>query len=133
MTQMIPKPDLVPERRQYVYLPDLASSDAHAISSPSTGGTEEKYVSVTARLFDVAIAALRRSPAIETPIDILLELFPLWNVGDRLVLVGRNLGQTGDEVITEIEYGIHHQYETRVKASNLMASVDPEKFVRHRR
>ena len=133
MTQMISKPDLVPERRQNLYLPDLSSSDAHAISSPSTGGIEEKYVSVTTRLFDAAMGALRRSPSIETPIDILLELFPLWNVGDRLVLVGRNLGQTGDEVITEIEYGIHHQYETRVKASNLMASVDPEKFVRHRR
>ena len=132
MTQMIPKPDLVPERRQNSWLPNLGSSDPHAYTALLTGGSEDRYVTVTTRLLSAAQAALARSPEIETPIDIVLELFPIWNVGDRLSLAGRNLGQTGDEVITEIEYGVHHQYETRVKATNLMIGVDPEKFARRR-
>lgn len=132
MTGLILKPDLKPERRQDVWLPDLASADQHAVSRLATG-TEEKYIDVTDRLAEAVMSAAALSPEIETPVKATLPFFPLWNVGDRLQAHGRNLGQSGNEIIDSIVFDIYENFEVAVTGTNIVASIDPEKFVRRRR
>jgi hypothetical protein len=131
MYEIISKPDLVPERRRDSWLPDLAGG-CNAISKVAVGA-EEKYVDITARLTAAAASALARAPEIESPIDVRLPFFPIWNVGDRLAVVGRGVGATGNEVITAICFNGHHQFETVIKASSVMTSVDPDKFIQRRK
>jgi hypothetical protein len=69
-------------------------------------------------------------PCVETPITVEFPLFPLAEIGDALVIEGRKLGATGDEVIISIRYGIHGEYRTDVEATNVTAAIDPERFVR---
>ena len=131
ITDPIRKTDLVPERRQDAWVPDPAGGpNAKLKLSP---GAEEKYVDVGPRLAEIAASALARSPKIETPIQVTLPFFPIWQLGDRVALIGRPLGQTGDEVITEITWQVHHEYETRLRATNVMSAVDPSKILGRRK
>jgi hypothetical protein len=131
MYELILKPDLVPERRQNTWLPDLSTELPHQITKLSTSA-EEKYIDIEDRLTEAATSAQAQSPKVETPITLLLEFFPVWAVGDRISVAGRSTGATGDEVITSISFDVTHSYETRIQASNVMKSVDPEKFVHKR-
>lgn len=131
MYEFVKKDDLKPESRVASWLPDLASSSRDAVTIIAPSG--EDYVSVTDALEETVDRMLQHSAEIETPIDLMLPFFPWrWQVGDRLQLAGRSLGATGDEVITEIRHDVHEAFNTRVRATNVMKSVDPEKFVRKR-
>lgn len=131
--ELINKTDLVPERRQNSWLPDLSVTDnPNAISKLATSA-EEKYVDVTARLTEVIDSSLAQSPEVESPIDIVLPFYPVWQVGDKVTIAGRDSGANGNEVITAITFNVHHDYETRIQASNVMKSIDPEKFIQKRK
>jgi len=128
VAEIIRRNDLVPERRQNSYLPKLTGTNSHAIDTISET-SEEKYVDVTARINDTLSAIFDSSPEVECPISATLPFFPIWAIGDRVRIQGRNSGATGREVITKIQYGVYEQFETRIEATNIMISVDPEKFV----
>ena len=125
---LVHKTDLVPERRQLSWLPALTGVPNAVVSVAASA--EEKYVDFDSRLEAIADAIGASSPAIETPLTLRLELFPIWHIGDQVKIVGRNLGQTGNEIITRISFSVHHDYVTEVEATNIVASIDPEKFAR---
>lgn len=131
MYDMIVRPDLVPERRQKSWLPDLTDSSAHKIVEKAASA-EEKYVDVGSIMTEIAASALAQTPSLETPIDLTLPFFPIWQVGDRIQITGRSTGASGNEVIIGITYSVHENFQTKVQASNVMKAVDPEKFVRKR-
>lgn len=128
----VDKGDLVPERRHLAWLPDLASANQHAVAKAAPDA-EEKYIDVTAKLAEHAANILKLSPEIETPVDVMLPFFPIWNIGDLLQVSGRNLGATKELNIISISYDIYESYEVRVAASNVASAIDPEKFIRKRK
>lgn len=125
--QVIPKPDLVPERRQLAWLPTIGGSnnDVDVAADPD----EETYVDVTARLEEAVASALAAAPGIETPLSLEFPFIPPFDIGDRIEIAGRDVGQTGDEVVTRIKYGKHGVEKTFIDATNVTAAVEPEKFV----
>ena len=134
VTEIIEKSDLVPERRQNIWLPNLSSTDPHMILKliSEDGTTEEKYVDVTARLTEAVTSAIARTPKVETPIDLTMDFFPIWQIGDRITIQGRNTGATGDEVIIALAFNVHEAFVTKIQASNVMKAVDPDKFIARR-
>lgn len=121
------KEDLIPEKRCTVWLPDLAG-DNNAISA--LAATEEAYYDVAALLEEACDSSVESMPLIETPIELRFGFFPVLNIGDRISVSGRDVGATGDEVITQVMFNIHESFETRVTATNVMAAVNPEEFVK---
>lgn len=129
--QVIRKPDLIPERREHVWLPDPLSTDNNAtIIAEDPEDEEEKYVDVEAKLQDVLDAALAQTPEVESPLEFDFPFFPLFNIGDKIVFTGRNMGVTGNEVVISIGYDVHESYQTRVKATNIVARVDWDEYVK---
>jgi len=126
--QVIHKPDLVPERRQDVWLPDLAGNN-NAVSKVAVGASE-KYIDISDKLEDAVEAAMAASPRIETPVVATFPFVPPFNIGDRLDIGGRNIRTTGNEVVIEISYQFHEAVPSavRVKASSVAVGIDPERF-----
>ena len=127
MNQQIRKPDLVPEKREDVWLPDLSGNN-NAVSKVAEG-SEESYVDISGEL-DVAIdAAIAATSTTEISLDLEFEFIPTFNIGDHITLRGRDAGESGDEVVTKVAYNVARAYETRVHATNLVGSVDPDNFI----
>lgn len=129
--EVIPKTDLVPERRYKSLLPSLAGTNPNTYLTIAADA-EEKYIDVTDRLQDVVDSARSTSQEIETPIDVVMEMFPIWQIGDQLRISGRNLGQTGNEVIVSLRYELHGSYKTIVHATNLVKGIKADVFTRQR-
>lgn len=130
--RLIQNPDLVPERRLNVRLPDLSGGpNATVIAAESEDNDEELYVDVTDRLDEVVAAAIAASPSVETPLDIEFGTIPDMEIGDHILLRGRNLGQSGKEVVVEIRYAFQDGVPNAcsIIATNVTAGVDPSKFV----
>jgi len=127
--QVVRKPDLVPERRQDVWLPDPSDTDNNGIVKKAEG-TEEKYVDVASKLQDVLDAAVDQAPAVECPLELEFPFFPIFDIGDNIVCAGREIGATGDEVVIFIGYDCHESYVTRVKATNVVARIDWDEYVK---
>ena len=129
---VIRKDDLVPELRRNTMLADHAGNN-NAITTLAVAATEEDpdetYIDVTDRLTEAAEAALEATPAIETPITVSFPFLPLFEIGDRVRVTGRPLSLSGNEVVTSIQYDISESYETQVKATNVLAGVDPDQFL----
>lgn len=127
---VIQKNDLIPERRQLSMMPDLASDNNNAVVT--LGGDaedEELYVDVDARLQDAVALAISSTPAIETPVNLTFDFIPTFNIGDWVQIQGRKTGASGNEVVTEISYNIYERYSMSVKATNVVGSVNAEKFI----
>ena len=129
MYEVILKPDLIPERRQDSWLPDLTDSDNNAITKLATSA-EEKYIDVGTKLQNAIDAAIAATSTVEAPLDLSFPFMPVINVGDRLSVKGRDIGATGDEVVIELVFKLYESYYVNVKASNVVAGVKPQKFVR---
>lgn len=118
------KEDLVPEKRLNVYLPDLADTgDRNAVALYANGSELEAYVDVGDQLTELAENALAASDELERRCELRFPCFPLFTLGDLLVIQGRSLGLSGNEVVTEIEYNVSEAYETIVRACNVVAGM----------
>ena len=128
--EVIRKRDLVPQRREDAWLPDLTASNKNAITKLAAGA-EEEYISVTTKLQSVIDAAIAATPEVESPVELNFPFIPTFNIGDKITMRGRNVGVTGDEVVTEIKYRFEEGTadEILVKASSVTAGVDPGQFV----
>jgi hypothetical protein len=129
--QVIQKPDIIPEARHNSLLPDLTSSDPNARTQIAVSA-EEAYIDVGDKLQSAADFAAALCPQIETPLDITLPFFPVWQIGDRIAIEGRNLGATGNEVIDAITFDVYECFETRIHATNIMSAINPEQALRRR-
>lgn len=127
--QVIQKSDLVPERRQDSWLPDLQGGN-NDISKLATS-SEEKYVDIEAPLQDVIDSAIASTPSVETPVDFRFPFMPTLQIGDRLSPAGRDVNTTGNEVVTMISYTFKDGVPSYMQArsTNITTSVDPENFV----
>ena len=128
--QVISKPDLVPEVREYSYLPDL-SGDNNARTQVA-GTPAETYIDVADRLSEAIASAIAETASIESAVTLTLPFCPLVAVGDRIAIVGREIGLSGDEVITELVYQFEDSYanEVVVRGTNVVGAIDPDAFVR---
>jgi hypothetical protein len=125
--QVINLPNVVPELRENAWLPDLAGGN-HAISKLATSA-QETYVDVAEELQAAVANASAATPSIASPIRVRFPFLPVCNIGDRLAISGRDVGATGDEVITHINYSLHGAYETAIEATNVTAQIQPDEFV----
>ena len=127
---IIQKPDLVPERRQDAWLPDLTNASPNAITQVATSA-EEKYVDVDARLTDAINSAIAASPAIESPLMLEFPFLPSIDIGNLIDVRGRNVGASGNEVVTEVSYKFVDGVPSfmKVQATNITVGVDPSQFV----
>jgi hypothetical protein len=125
--QLIQLTQLTPERRFNSWLPDLAGAN-NSIATIATS-SEEKYLDIGPELKQAGDSALEETAQIETPIEAKLPFFPIWELGDQVSIVGRNLGATGYEVIIDITYDVHEQFVTTIKATNVMKRVNQSKLV----
>lgn len=126
--QMIRKPDLVPELRRDVWLPDLAGNN-NAVTIAAQGA-EETYVDISATLDAVVAAALAATSEIERPIELSFPFVPPFNLGDHVTISGRHLPLSGREVVIEVSYQFHEGVAsyTHVRCSNALAGVDTTRF-----
>jgi hypothetical protein len=131
MTEIVTRDDLMPESRYKTTLPKLDGTVSEVVTPAEDD--EEKYVDIGARLQETLDSASAMMPAIESPIEATFEFFPIWYLGDRVQISGRTVGCTGSEVIISITYGCHNDYTTRIRATAVMAAVDPDQFIRGRR
>jgi len=128
--QIISKPDLVPEKREDVWLPDL-SGDKNDVTVLATE-EEETYVDISSKLSDAVAAALEASAELESPISAEFPFAPEdFEIGDMLDISGRNVKTTGREVITAIRYLFEEGVPDvlQIEATNITAGLDPEQFV----
>lgn len=125
--QLIQLTQLTPERRFNAWLPDLAGNN-NSISTIAASA-EEKYLDVSTQLKAAGDSALAETAQIETPIEAKLPFFPIWELGDQVAIVGRNLGATGNEVIVDLTYSVHEQFVTTIRATNVMKRVNQSKLV----
>ena len=114
--------DLVPLKRFAVWLPDLSTADATDVAV--VAAVVEEYYSVTDRLAEYAAASAAAAPKVESKITLRFPFLPIIEIGDRIELEGRELGQDDGEVVTSIVYDLHGTFETRVQATNVIGSVD---------
>lgn len=126
---VIDKPDLVPEFRYKSKLPNLATTPPNDVVTFAEEA-RETYVDVTQRMAEAVAASMQSMPSVETPITVEFPLFPLAEIGDALIVSGRNLGATGDEVIISVRYDVHNAYRTEVEATNVTAAINPDRFIR---
>jgi len=128
--ELISKPDLSPDRREDSYLPNLATSNNNDITKVAVGA-EEKYVDIGAKLTDAIDSALAANAAIETPLTIEFPFIPIFDLGDRIDIRGRGLGETGNEVVTSITYTFTSGVPSlsKVKATNVAIAVEPDDFI----
>lgn len=126
---IIAKSDLVPERRQDVWLPDLAAGNNDVTTA--SAGSEEEYVSVTDQLQDAIDSAIASTPAVETQMDADMPFAPVYRIGERIEVLGRESNATGDEVVVESSFQIYEKFESRIRATNVVGAeaLDPEQFV----
>jgi hypothetical protein len=129
--EVIDKPDLVMEVRENSMLPDLATTTNNN-ARVTIAAEEENYVDVTDELEDLLDSVADTSPEVESGLDIELPFFPDVEIGDRITMAGRNVGATGNEVVTEINYEIDRQYVTRVRATNVIAGIDASRQSRRK-
>jgi hypothetical protein len=130
--QVLQRTDLVPERRQNVWLPDLDGNN-NAVSKILAGpeDEEEKYVDVDDRLSEAVASAIDSTPDVATPVELDFAFVPLFDLGDRIAMKGRQVGASGDEVVVEIAYQFLEgtPTSTHVRATNVLGAMDPEQFV----
>jgi hypothetical protein len=117
-TQYIQKQDLVPENRQAVYLPNLTTGDMVL-----TVTTKEDYVSIQAQLDEIRNSVTLLAPHVENHLELLFDFIPTYNIGDLLEISGRNLGQSGKEVVISVHYDVHEDYRTTLEATDVMAGA----------
>jgi len=127
---VISKPDLVPERRQAVWLPDLAGDNNAVTKIAPDPDDEEIYVDISDKLADAVAAALAGTPRIETRMDVGLPFSPVIHVGDRISILGRAVGAAGNEVCVQVRYRVYEQYESSIRATNVLGRIVPEDFIR---
>lgn len=125
-TEYLPKPfctmtrksELQQEVRELIWLPN-PTTGAHTAFAP----TEEIYVDIQPRLAEILAAQQALAPGIETQMDLQFDFIPIFNLGDLIALSGRDLGQTGNEVVTSVSYDVHEDYRTHVSATNIAAGA----------
>lgn len=120
MYAVIQKPDLVPELRHLVWLPDLDSTDRNAHIIAATPD-EETYVDIYNKIVLLSEAAALATPEIETHVEVTLPWLAVARVGDKLAITGRNLTLSGYEVITDISWQIYETYRMTIEATNVPA------------
>lgn len=124
--QVIMKHDLVPEQRGVVWLPKMGGTNNEV---DHVSATTEEYVDVEDQLDEIVDGAIEQTSAIETPVDLEFPFMPEVDIGDRISVHGRDFSLSGNEVVTQISYDIHDAYDVKIKATNVLAGVDPEKFM----
>jgi hypothetical protein len=124
---VIRRPDLVPEYRQDSYLPSLSAGYPNG-STLAASGAEEEYLDITARLQAIRDAAFAAMNQVECPFEAQYDFTPEMEIGDRLLLQGRQLGASGNEVIVGICYRFRHGIPNamHVRATNLVVATDPD-------
>lgn len=125
-TQLIIKSDLVPEQRGIVWLPKMSGTN-NELDKVSL--VTEEYVDVSDQLDEMVDGAIAQTPDIESPLDLEFPFMPELNIGDRLEVNGRSFAVSGNEVVTQISYNIHNAYDVKVRATNVLAGVNPEQFM----
>ena len=125
--QLIVKRDLVPQKRENTFLPDLTSGNGNAIAKPAA--TEEDYVDITDKLEVARDNAQGANAQIETNLRADFELMPIYNIGDNIRLSGRDLDTPNDMVCTHVRYEPHPSGKTSIEVTNVNASIDPEDFI----
>jgi hypothetical protein len=125
-TQLIIKSDLVPEQRGIVWLPKMGGSN-NEVDHVSL--TTEEYVDVADQLDEMVDGAIAQTPDLESPLDLDFPFMPELNIGDLIDVKGRTFALSGNEVVTQISYDIHDAYDVKVRATNVLAGVNPEKFM----
>jgi len=126
-TKLLDKSDLQPERRYKSLMPDLDTASVND-AVQIAWSEEEKYIDVTDDLQDAVLSSLAASPQTEISMQIGLPFFPVLDIGDRVVLAGRDTDATGDEIVTHITYRAV-EARTSLDATNVVAGVDPENFI----
>jgi hypothetical protein len=91
--------------------------------------TTEEYVDVADQLDEMVDGAIAQTPDLESPLDLDFPFMPELNIGDLIDVKGRTFALSGNEVVTQISYDIHDAYDVKVRATNVLAGVNPEKFM----
>jgi hypothetical protein len=73
--------------------------------------------------------AIQQTSQVESPLDLEFPFMPELDIGDHIQVNGRTFALSGDEVVTQIVYDIYEAYDVRVRATNVLAGVNPEKFM----
>lgn len=120
--RLIQRSDLVPEQRFNAWLPGTTPNTIDKVAT-----TIEKYVDVTDALEAACASAAALSEKIENNFTLLFRLMPVMGCGELVRIIGRNIGQQGDEIITGITYDVHDRYLTRVEVSNNPAAAGGKK------
>jgi hypothetical protein len=125
-TQLIRKDDLIPEQRGDVWLPKMGGTN-NEVDNASL--TTEDYIDVQSQLDDMVDGAIQQTSQVESPLDLEFPFMPELDIGDHIQVNGRTFALSGDEVVTQIVYDIYEAYDVRVRATNVLAGVNPEKFM----
>ena len=127
--ELIPKDTLIPEKRFRTLLPEVGGDPNDIVKLAEE---IEDYVSVNDKLQAAIDTAIAANGVVETPATFELPFMPDIDIGDHVTVEGRGLGLSGDEVVIGMRYqfdaGVPDRLE--VEATNLVGSIDPERFVR---
>lgn len=120
-TQLVRKDDIIPETRQDCSLPDLTTGEMTVTVGIEDG--LEKYLDIAAQLTEIRDSVALLAPKVANDLTIGFDFIPILFIGDLLEINGRDIGQSGQEVVTNVTYDVHAAYHTTVKATDVVAGA----------